>query len=109
MLRQGGRGLEVQKLRRQLNTRLTPSPKLAVDGVFGPLTRQALVQYQRGTSIDADGIAGQQTWFYLLKGDKVTVAQAPLPKTAASDNGPHAASKSPEYTVAPASAPGIWE
>src|SRR5262245_32267390 len=33
VLRQGSRGLEVQKLQRQLNTRLTPSPRLAIDGV----------------------------------------------------------------------------
>src|SRR3982751_6802523 len=36
VLRQGSRGSEVQKLQRQLNVRLAPSPNLAVDGIFGP-------------------------------------------------------------------------
>src|SRR6266850_546855 len=104
MLRQGGRGPEVQKLQRQLNTRLTPSPQLAVDGVFGSLTHQALLQYQQGASIDADGIARQQTWYSLLKGDKVTLAQASLPTS----KSPTA---DPTYSAATAPAPvaGIWE
>src|SRR5437762_10552066 len=76
VLRQGSRGLEVQKLQRQLNTRLTPSRQLAVDGMFGPRTHQAVLQYQRGVSIAADGIVGKQTWYHLLKGDKVTVPEA---------------------------------
>jgi hypothetical protein len=50
VLRQGSRGPEGQKLQRQRNARLTPSPKLAVDGAFGPVTRQAVLQYQHGGS-----------------------------------------------------------
>jgi Putative peptidoglycan binding domain len=69
-LRQGSRGPQVQKLQRLLNARLTPSPSLAIAGVFGSLTHQAVLQYQKGASIAADGIVGKQTWYHLLKGDK---------------------------------------
>ena len=91
VLRQGNRGPDVQKLQRQLNTRLMPSPKLAVDGIFGPPTHQAVLQYQRGVSIAADGIVGKQTWYHLLKGDKATVPQASVPRTQPSASGPGAA------------------
>ncbi|GGY33278.1 peptidoglycan-binding protein [Pseudoduganella albidiflava] len=75
VLREGSQGTAVQKLQRQLNARLTPSPRLAVDGQFGPRTHQAVLQYQRGISISADGVAGKQTWYHLLKGDKATLQQ----------------------------------
>jgi len=54
---------------------LVPSPKLAVDGIFDPLTFQAVLQYQKGVFIAADGVVGKQTWYHLLKGDKVTALQ----------------------------------
>ena len=50
-LRQGSRSADVQKLQRLLNVRLTPSQDLAVDGVFGPLTNQALLHFQKGVAI----------------------------------------------------------
>ncbi|WP_444685231.1 C40 family peptidase [Alkalicoccus luteus] len=33
-----------------------------VDGVFGPLTRQAVMDYQRANNLQVDGIAGPQTF-----------------------------------------------
>lgn len=115
VLRQGSRGPEVQKLQRQLNARLTPSPKLVVDGVFGPLTLQVVLQYQKSVSIAADGIVGKQTWYHLLKGDKATVLQSSVPRTQLFAGGPGAAPKSPTAVSPPqvASPPvpveSIWE
>ncbi|HKX31855.1 MAG TPA: peptidoglycan-binding protein, partial [Blastocatellia bacterium] len=111
VLRQGSRGPEVQKLQRQLNARLTPSPKLAVDGVFGPVTHQTVLQYQRGVSIVADGTVGKQTWYYLLKGDQATVLQPAIPRT---QLGVAAAPSStvpalPARPALPAPAAGVWE
>src|SRR4051812_31864631 len=63
LLRQGRRGPEVKKLQRLLNVRITPSPQLAVDGIFGPLTHQGVLQYQRGVFVAPDGVVGQQTWY----------------------------------------------
>ena len=95
VLRQGSRGPEVQKLQRQINARLTPSPKLAGDGMFGSLTHQAVLQYQKGVSIAADGIVWKQTWYHLLKGNKATVLQASVPRTQLYASGSGATSESP--------------
>ena len=74
-VRRGDQGEDVQKLQRLLNAHLTPSPNLKIDGIFGPLTEQAVQQYQKGVSIRVDGIVGKQTWFYLLKADKAKYVQ----------------------------------
>jgi hypothetical protein len=77
VLREGSRGKEVEKLQRQLNLRLTPSPGIAEDGIFGPLTLHCVVIYQQGVSTVQDGVVGKKTWYYLLKGDVVRIAQRP--------------------------------
>jgi|GEM_PF-2546163 len=115
LLRQGSRGSEVEKLQRLLNLRSQPSPNLKLDGVFGPVTFQALQQYQRGLSIPADGVAGKQTWYHLLKGDKATVPQPPIRPPQPSTTGLGAAAKGAVPTLAPtlkasiAQVAGIWE
>jgi len=115
VLRLGSRGPEVQKLQRQLNARFVPSPNLAVDGIFGPLTHQAVRQYQKGISVADDGIVGKRTWYHLLRGDQVTVGQAPVPKIEPPASRPDAASKSPaavqppKFASLPTATAGIWE
>ena len=56
ILRQGSRGFEVRKLQEDLNYIM--SAKLVVDGQFGPLTKQAVVKFQRDNKIATDGIYG---------------------------------------------------
>lgn len=113
VLRQGSRGPEVQKLQRQLNVRLAPSPNLAVDGIFGPLTLQAAQQYQRGVSIAADGVVGKQTWHHLLKGDEATILQPPMTASRPAVALPAATSATapqpPRATPPPAPPESIWE
>lgn len=112
VLRQGSRGSEVQKLQRQLNIRLAPSPNLAVDGIFDPLTLQAVQQYQRGVSIAADGVVGKQTWYHLLKGDKATVLQLPIATFRPAVASPKATSSTapqPQRAAPPPVPPSIWE
>jgi hypothetical protein len=113
VLRQGSLGSEVQKLQRQLNVRLAPSPKLAVDGIFGPVTLQAVQQYQRGVSIAADGVVGKQTWYHLLKGDKATVLQppvaAPRPAAASTTATSSTVPQRPKAAPPPAPPESIWE
>ncbi|MFD9474935.1 peptidoglycan-binding domain-containing protein [Streptomyces goshikiensis] len=54
-LREGSRGQAVKNLQQQLNQR---GHRLAVDGVFGPLTENAVKDFQRAHRLSADGIAG---------------------------------------------------
>jgi len=52
-------------LQQRLNAK-GASPKLAVDGIFGPKTRAAVVQYQKANRLFPDGIVGPKTWKRLL-------------------------------------------
>lgn len=58
-LRQGSRGEAVFGLQRNLRHQ---GYELAVDGVFGPQTRQTVVRFQTDTELVADGIVGPKTW-----------------------------------------------
>lgn len=60
MLRQGSRGPEVAELQEKLN-RAGAEPPLVPDGIFGSLTRAAVVTFQSTHGLDADGIAGPKT------------------------------------------------
>lgn len=55
----------VQKLQLMLNQRGS-SPKLAVDGEFGPKTEASLKLFQQNENLPVDGIVGQQVWTTLL-------------------------------------------
>lgn len=59
-VRQGARGAEVKKLQQILG--------LKDDGIFGPQTRMAVVQFQRLHGLAIDGVVGPQTWTALLRG-----------------------------------------
>ena len=52
-LKQGSRGAEVKALQQRLN--------LIHDGIFGPLTEEAVKEFQKRKGLTADGIAGTQT------------------------------------------------
>lgn len=59
LLRVGSRGESVVSLQRDLNRLgLTPGP---IDGIFGNLTRDAVLNFQRGNRLLVDGIVGRQT------------------------------------------------
>jgi len=111
LLRQGRRGPEVKKLQRLLNVRLTPSPQLAVDGIFGPLTHQGVLQYQRGLVITADGVVGKKTWYHLLKGDKVKVFPLPPPQLTPHPSSPElqGLAQPPNWTPLPTQKVDVWE
>lgn len=63
-LRYGSRGNEVALLQRKLRA---CGYTLAVDGIFGPITREAVRSYQAQRGLTADGIAGPMTWAALDK------------------------------------------
>jgi len=65
MLRIGARGDAVIELQTLLTARgyLSPSP---IDGIFGPLTQNAVMAFQRDQGLSVDGIVGPITWGALL-------------------------------------------
>lgn len=61
-LRLGSRGSDVAHLQELLNRHLTPSPRLVVDGRFGPQTDGAVRRFQAAHNLTVDGIVGPRTW-----------------------------------------------
>jgi len=75
LVSRGSRGKTVLHLQRRLAAHgFRPGP---LDGVFGPNTEAALMQFQAASHLRPDGIAGDQTWAAL----RVTASEAP-PATA---------------------------
>ncbi|MCL2775216.1 MAG: peptidoglycan-binding protein, partial [Oscillospiraceae bacterium] len=73
---QGQTGNNVLTMQRYLNTigRFYPDiPRLTEDGIFGPMTRNAVVTFQRLYNLTADGIIGRNTW------DKIVTVYDGLP------------------------------
>lgn len=75
----GSKGDCVKRVQDILNIRIGAG--IAVDGDFGPKTKQAVINYQQRHGLSADGIVGNQTWSS-LEGD-TTIApvgtNAPAP------------------------------
>ena len=59
VLRAGSRGTQVEVLQRLL---VDEGANLRVSGTFGPKTKAAVRQYQRGQNLQVDGVVGHQTW-----------------------------------------------
>ncbi len=64
-LRPGDKGVDVGKLQWELNKH---GAELVVDGVFGGLTKAALMEFQVTNGLKPDGVAGPKTWDMLLHG-----------------------------------------
>ena len=72
-IQQGATGDAVRRLQRAL--RRTPNLGIVVDGIFGPATRHAVVEFQSGESLTPDGIVGPLTWAKLPDGGPMPVLQ----------------------------------
>ena len=57
ILQIGSRGNEVKQLQAYLH--------LAQDGIFGKITKEAVIAFQKANSLKADGIVGDKTWTVL--------------------------------------------
>lgn len=57
-IKQGSKGADVELLQKYLN--------LIQDGVFGKLTHEAVIAFQKSKNIKADGIVGDKTWAALM-------------------------------------------
>jgi hypothetical protein len=60
LIAEGAQGITVKRIQLQLN--LVAAAALVVDGIFGPQTRQAVIDFQNAQGIGADGIVGPVTW-----------------------------------------------
>ncbi|MDP5218776.1 peptidoglycan-binding protein [Ruegeria sp. 2205SS24-7] len=61
LLRKGSKGKDVKTLQTDLN-KAKAKPKLAVDGIFGPLTEAAVKAFQKANPpLKVDGLAGKNT------------------------------------------------
>ncbi|GAB1515129.1 peptidoglycan-binding protein [Actinophytocola sp. KF-1] len=63
-IRRGSQGPAVREAQGILNRK--QGAHLAVDGIFGPLTDQAVRSFQRRAGLVVDGIVGPKTWGRLL-------------------------------------------
>ena len=61
-LKKGMTGLHVEAVQRLL--------KIYPDGIFGPLTEEAVKEFQTEHALKADGIVGEQTWAALKTAEK---------------------------------------
>jgi peptidoglycan hydrolase-like protein with peptidoglycan-binding domain len=61
-LEEGSSGAVVTRLQEFLNLADAAHPPLAADGHFGPLTKQAVADYQASHQVGANGIVGYKTW-----------------------------------------------
>lgn len=61
-LKQGDFGPMVEVLQRTLNARLTPNPKLSVDGDFGPATLAAVTKFQESYKLEPTGVVDRAVW-----------------------------------------------
>ena len=65
MLHYGSRSLAVKIMQHYL---VEAGADIAVDGIFGPITRQAVLAFQGSAGLAVDGIVGPQTWTSLKAG-----------------------------------------
>lgn len=70
LLRQGSRGEDVRVLQTYINrlADINPAvPRVTADGVFGPLTRNAVIAAQWALGLTPDGIVGPITWNAIVR------------------------------------------
>ena len=64
LLQHGSQGVYVKILQVLLN--YYNDANLDTDGEFGPLTKKAVIEYQKKYKLEVDGIVGKETWTQLL-------------------------------------------
>lgn len=61
-LQEGNTGVAVEQAQCELSAAFNGPTDIAVDGIFGPQTRQWTLDFQSCTGLGQDGIIGPQTW-----------------------------------------------
>jgi len=78
VLMRGMSGPSIAQVQARLNV-LGANPRLATDGIFGPLTEAAVIAFQRANGLVPDGIVGVLTWNALFAGNPPIVPPIPPP------------------------------
>jgi RNA polymerase sigma factor (sigma-70 family) len=94
-LKSGSKGPQVSALQQLLNAKLKPSPELTVDGDFGPLTEQAVKDFQKKKKLETTGVVDDKTADALGLNDSNPFGFAPGLAT----YGRAAAAGTPPYTA----------
>jgi len=61
ILQRGMQGPSIKQVQERLNV-LGTNPRLSEDGIFGPITEAAVMDFQRQHGLKVDGIVGSITW-----------------------------------------------
>jgi peptidoglycan hydrolase-like protein with peptidoglycan-binding domain len=80
-VQQGSTGDAVRAVQSQIHSRGDGANQITIDGIFGPVTDNAVRAFQALLGLSADGIVGPQTWNHLVNG----YLAAPDPVTAAKE------------------------
>lgn len=67
LVKQGARGNITKLIQRRLNS---VDFNIDTDGIFGANTKKSIAKFQTNRGLTADGIVGNNTWKWLLKGTK---------------------------------------
>jgi len=78
-------GPSIRQVQERLNA-LGANPRLATDGIFGPLTEAAVIAFQRANGLNSDGIIGPVTWNAIFT-NQPAPPPPPLRKTIVLDPG----------------------
>jgi peptidoglycan hydrolase-like protein with peptidoglycan-binding domain len=70
-IQEGSTGHDVRWAQYLLVRRLVLSDQTQIDGVFGPKTKAAVIEFQQSSGLTADGIVGPNTWAALQAGFSV--------------------------------------
>ena len=80
-VQQGSTGDAVRAVQSQIHGRGDGANQITIDGIFGPVTNDAVRAFQNLIGLSVDGIVGPQTWNHLVNG----YLAAPDPVTAAKE------------------------
>lgn len=103
----GTRGQHVQRLQRLLNSRLDSDTDLKVDGVFGPKTRTAVIEFQKDADLKPDGVVGRKTWFSLIIAEQRDSSSKPKPSSAPAPTAPSSGTGIATTGPGPGPVPGV--
>lgn len=80
VLQQGSVGESVRTLQNAINqlaSRYPSIPKVTVDGIFGPATKEAVLAAQRALGLIVDGLVGPSTWNAVVNGANASAPAYP--------------------------------